>query len=193
MLRRFYNWTMGLAGHRNAVPALATVSFIESSIFPIPPDIMLIPMVLANKTRAFRLAFICTVASVFGGLLGYVIGVFLFDEIGRPLLEFYGFASKFEEFQVKYNDWGAWAVFVAGITPFPYKVITILSGVTSLNLTLFITASLAARGLRFFIVAGLLWKFGDPIRTLIEKYLSLLFILLSALLVGGFIAIKLFI
>lgn len=193
MLRRFYNWTMGLAGHRNAVPALATVSFIESSIFPIPPDIMLIPMVLANKTRAFRLAFICTVASVFGGLLGYVIGVFLFDEIGRPLLEFYGFASKFEEFQVKYNDWGAWAVFVAGITPFPYKVITILSGVTSLNLTIFITASLAARGLRFFIVAGLLWKFGDPIRTLIEKYLSLLFILLSALLVGGFIAIKLFI
>jgi|TARA_B110000438_G_C15740598_1_gene618274 membrane protein YqaA with SNARE-associated domain len=184
---------MGLAGHRNAVPALATVSFIESSIFPIPPDIMLIPMVLANKTRAFRLAFICTVASVFGGLLGYVIGVFLFDEIGRPLLEFYGFASKFEEFQVKYNDWGAWAVFVAGITPFPYKVITILSGVTSLNLTIFITASLAARGLRFFIVAGLLWKFGDPIRTLIEKYLSLLFILLSALLVGGFIAIKLFI
>ena len=193
MLRRFYNWTMGLAGHRNAVPALATVSFIESSIFPIPPDIMLIPMVLANKTRAFRLAFICTVASVFGGLLGYVIGVFLFDEIGRPLLEFYGFASKFKEFQVKYNDWGAWAVFVAGITPFPYKVITILSGVTSLNLTIFITASLAARGLRFFIVAGLLWKFGDPIRTLIEKYLSLLFILLSALLVGGFIAIKLFI
>ena len=191
MLRRFYNWTMGLAGHHNAVPALATVSFIESSIFPIPPDIMLIPMVLANRARAFRLAFICTVASVLGGLLGYGIGVFLFEEIGRPLLEFYGFASKFEEFQIKYNDWGAWAVFVAGITPFPYKVITILSGATALDPVIFITASIVARGSRFFILAGLLWKFGDPIRNLIEKYMGLLFIILSILLVGGFIAIKL--
>jgi membrane protein YqaA with SNARE-associated domain len=193
MLRRFYNWTMGLAGHRNAVPVLATVSFIESSIFPIPPDVMLIPMVLADRTRAFRIAFICTIASVLGGLLGYGIGIFLFEEIGRPLLEFYGFAPKFAEFQIKYNNWGAWAVFIAGVTPFPYKVITILSGVTALNLTVFITASVAARGLRFFIVAALLWKFGDSIRNFIEKYMGLLFILLSALLIGGFVAIKLFI
>ena len=110
----------------------------ESSIFPIPPDVMLIPMVLADRTRAFRLAFICTVASVLGGLLGYGIGVFLFEEIGLPLLEFYGFAPKFAEFQIKYNDWGAWAVFFAGVTPFPYKVITILSGVTALNLAIFL-------------------------------------------------------
>lgn len=184
---------MGLAGHRNAVPVLATVSFIESSIFPIPPDVMLIPMVLADRTRAFRIAFICTIASVLGGLLGYGIGIFLFEEIGRPLLEFYGFAPKFAEFQIKYNNWGAWAVFIAGVTPFPYKVITILSGVTALNLTVFITASVAARGLRFFIVAALLWKFGDSIRNFIEKYMGLLFILLSALLIGGFVAIKLFI
>ena len=193
MLRRFYNWIINLAGHRNAVPAMATVSFIESSIFPIPPDVMLIPMVLADRTRAFRLAFICTVASVLGGLLGYGIGVFLFEEIGLPLLEFYGFAPKFAEFQIKYNDWGAWAVFFAGVTPFPYKVITILSGVTALNLAIFFTASVAARGLRFFIIAGLLWKFGDPIRNLIENYMGLLFILLSVLLVGGFVAIKFFI
>ena len=192
MLRRFYNWTMNLAGHRNAVSVLAIISFIESSIFPIPPDIMLIPMVLANRARAFRIAFICTVASVLGGLLGYGIGVFLFEEIGSPLLEFYGFAPKFTEFQSKYNDWGAWAVFVAGVTPFPYKVITILSGVTALDLSVFITASVAARGLRFFLVAGLLWKFGEPIRKFIEKYMGLLFVLLSGLLVGGFFIMKFF-
>jgi membrane protein YqaA with SNARE-associated domain len=193
MLRRFYNWILNLAGHRNAVPALATVSFIESSIFPIPPDVMLIPMILADRTRAFRIAFICTVASVLGGLLGYCIGVYLFEEVGHPLLEFYGFAPKFAEFQIKYNNWGAWAVFIAGVTPFPYKVITILSGVTALNLAIFISASLAARGLRFFIIAGLLWKFGEPIRNLIENYMGLLFILLSVLLVGGFVGIKFFI
>jgi membrane protein YqaA with SNARE-associated domain len=192
MLRRFYNWTMSLAGHRNAVPALATVSFIESSIFPIPPDVMLIPMVLADRTKAFRLAFICTVSSVLGGLLGYGIGVFLFEEIGRPLLKFYGFAPMFAEFQIKYNDWGAWAVFFGGVSPFPYKVITILSGVTALDIATFVSASIVARGLRFFLVAGLLWKFGDPIRNLIEKYMGLLFILISILLVGGFIAIKFF-
>lgn len=192
MLRRFYNWTMGLAGHRNAVPALATVSFIESSIFPIPPDVMLIPMVLANRAKAFYFAFICTIASVLGGLLGYAIGVFLFEELGRPLLEFYGFAPKFAEFQIKYNDWGAWSVFAAGVTPFPYKVITILSGVTALDLVIFITASIAARGLRFFLVASLLWKFGEQIRTLIEKYMGILFVLILALLFGGFATIKYF-
>tara|TARA_B100000686_G_C16612517_1_gene874589 strand:+ start:398 stop:952 length:555 start_codon:yes stop_codon:yes gene_type:complete len=183
---------MGLAGHRNAVPALATVSFIESSIFPIPPDVMLIPMVLANRAKAFYFAFICTVASVLGGLLGYAIGVFLFEELGRPLLEFYGFAPKFAEFQIKYNDWGAWSVFAAGVTPFPYKVITILSGVTALDLVIFITASIAARGLRFFLVASLLWKFGEQIRTLIEKYMGILFVLILALLFGGFAIIKYF-
>ena len=192
MLRRLYNWTMELAGHRRATSALAAVSFIESSVFPIPPDVLLIPMVLAVRAKAFRIAFICTAASVLGGMLGYGIGVFLFEEIGRPLLEFYGYGPKFTEFQAKYNDWGAWAVFIAGVTPFPYKVITILSGVTALDLFIFTAASVAARGLRFYIIAGLLWKFGEPIRGFIEKYLGPLFVLFCVLLVGGFVAIKFF-
>ncbi|MBT3307750.1 MAG: DedA family protein [Alphaproteobacteria bacterium] len=190
MLRRLYNWTMNLAGHRRATSALAAVSFIESSVFPIPPDVLLIPMVLADRAKAFRIAFICTVASVLGGMLGYGIGLFLFEEVGRPMLEFYGYASKFEIFQAKYNDWGAWAVFIAGVTPFPYKVITILSGVTSLDIFIFTVASVAARGLRFYLVAGLLWKFGEPIRDFIETYLGLLFALFCLLLIGGFVAIK---
>jgi len=190
MLRRLYNWTLNLAGHRRAMPALAAVSFIESSVFPIPPDVLLIPMILADRTRAFRIAFICTVASVLGGMLGYAIGLFLFEEVGRPMLEFYGYGAKFEVFQAKYNDWGAWAVFIAGVTPFPYKVITILSGVTSLDIFIFTIASVAARGLRFYIVATLLWKFGEPIRDFIETYLGLLFALFCILLIGGFVAIK---
>ncbi len=190
MLRRLYDWTMNLAAHRFATPALAAVAFIESSVFPIPPDVLLIPMVLADRARAFRIALVCTIASVLGGMLGYAIGLFLFEEVGRAVLEFYGYAPKFAEFQAKYNDWGAWAVFIAGVTPFPYKVITILSGVTALDLFVFTVASAAARGLRFFIVAGLLWKFGEPIRDFIEKYLGLLFVLFCVLLVGGFVAIK---
>ena len=190
MLRGLYNWTMNLAGHRRATPALAAVSFIESSVFPIPPDVLLIPMVLADRTKAFRIAFICTVSSVLGGMLGYAIGVFLFEEIGRPMLEFYGYGPKFADFQAKYNDWGAWAVFIAGVTPFPYKVITILSGVTALDIFIFTMASVAARGLRFYIVAALLWKFGEPIRDFIEKYLGLLFALFCVLLIGGFVAVK---
>jgi membrane protein YqaA with SNARE-associated domain len=181
---------MGLAGHRHATPALAAVSFVESSVFPIPPDIVLIPMVLADRAKAFRIALICTIASVLGGMLGYAIGVFLFEEVGRPMLEFYGYGPKFAEFQGKYNDWGAWAVFIAGVTPFPYKVITILSGVTSLDLLVFVVASVAARGLRFFIVAALLWKFGEPIRDFIEKYLGLLFVAFCVLLIGGFVLVK---
>jgi membrane protein YqaA with SNARE-associated domain len=190
MLRRLYDWTMNLAGHRRATSALAAVSFIESSVFPIPPDVLLIPMVLADRAKAFRIAFICTVASVLGGMLGYGIGVFLFEEIGCPMLEFYGYGPKFTDFQAKYNDWGAWAVFIAGVTPFPYKVITILSGVTSLDLLVFTVASVAARGLRFYIVAALLWKFGEPIRDFIEKYLGLLFAAFCVLLAGGFVAVK---
>ncbi|MBL4690181.1 MAG: DedA family protein [Rhodospirillales bacterium] len=190
MLRGLYNWTMNLAGHRRATPALAAVSFIESSVFPIPPDVLLIPMVLADRTKAFRIAFICTVSSVLGGMLGYAIGVFLFEEIGRPMLEFYGYGPKFADFQAKYNDWGAWAVFIAGVTPFPYKVITILSGETALDIFIFTMASVAARGLRFYIVAALLWKFGEPIRDFIEKYLGLLFALFCVLLIGGFVAVK---
>lgn len=190
MLRRLYDWTMDLAGHRHAIWILGAISFIESSIFPIPPDVLLIPLVLAAPTRAWRIALVCTLASVLGGLLGYAIGALLYDSIGLPVLAFYGYEQKFDVFAAYYNEWGAWAVFIAGLTPFPYKVITILSGVTQLDLSTFMLASVLARGLRFFIVAALLWKFGAPIRVLIEKHMGLLATLFVALLLGGFLALK---
>jgi|TARA_B100002003_G_C14152823_1_gene554624 membrane protein YqaA with SNARE-associated domain len=190
MLHRLYDWTLGLAAHKHAILALALISLVESSVFPIPPDILLIPMVLAARDRAWIIAGVCMVASVIGGVFGYGIGFFLFEQIGKPVLEFYRYSSKFAEFQETYNEWGAWAVFFAGVTPFPYKVITILSGVTGLSLPVFIVASILARGLRFFIVAALLWKFGEPIKAFIERRLGLLFVLFCILLIGGFVVVK---
>lgn len=190
MLRALYDRTLRLSGHPHAVWALAAVSFVESSVFPIPPDVLLIPMVLAARPRAWWIAFVCTVASVLGGALGYAIGYGAFEAVGRPLLELYGYAAKFEEFRGLYNEWGAWAVFIAGVTPFPYKVITILSGLTGLDFVVFMVASVLARGLRFFFVAGLLWYFGDPIRAFIEKYLNILAVAFIVLLVGGFVLLR---
>ncbi len=190
MLRRLYDWTLDLSAHRHALWALAFVSFIESSVFPIPPDVILIPMVLAARDRAWLIAGVCTAASVLGGVGGYAIGALLFEQIGKPILDFYQYGSRFAEFQDTYNEYGAWAVFIAGVTPFPYKVITILSGVTNLDLTVFTISSILARGLRFFIVAWLLWKFGAPIRAFIEKRLGILFVLFVVLLIGGFVLLK---
>ncbi len=190
MLRPFYDWTLRVSGHRHAERWLAAVSFVESSVFPIPPDVMIVPMVLADRAKAWRIALVATLASVAGGLLGYAIGSLFFDAIGQLILEFYGKADKFDEFAVMYNDWGAWVVFGAGVTPFPYKVITIASGVTRLDLLVFVLASVAARGIRFFAVAGLLWYFGPPIRRLLEKHLGLISIVFFVLLLGGFAAIK---
>lgn len=190
MLHRLYDWTMGLAAHKHALLALALVSLVESSVFPIPPDVLLIPMVLAARDRAWLIAGVCMVASVIGGMGGYGIGFFLFEQVGKPILDLYHYSSKFGEFQAKYNEWGAWAVFIAGVTPFPYKVITILSGVTGLNFPVFVVASILARGLRFFIVAALLYKYGEPIRAFIEKRLGLLFVLFVVLLIGGFVLVK---
>jgi membrane protein YqaA with SNARE-associated domain len=190
VLRGLYDWTMGLAGHRHALPALALVAFIESSLFPIPPDILIIPMILAARPRAWRIAAVATAASVLGGLLGYAIGAGLYETVGRPVLEFYGYGAKFEEFRGAYNDWGAWIVAGAGFTPFPYKVITIASGVTGLNLAVFMVASLVSRGARFFLLAALLWYFGPPVRRFIEANLPLLATLFFVLLFGGFLAIR---
>ena len=190
MLRKLYDWTLNLAAHKHALLALALLSFIESSIFPIPPDILLIPMVLAMRDRAWLVAGVCTVASVIGGMMGYGIGFFMYEQIGKPILDFYHYSLKFSEFQVTYNQWGAWAVFFAGITPFPYKVITILSGMTGLSLPVFIIASIIARGMRFFIIAALLWKYGDAIRAFIERRLGVMFFLLVVLLFVGFVAVK---
>jgi membrane protein YqaA with SNARE-associated domain len=163
---------------------------MESSVFPIPPDLLMIPMILARPSRAFLIATVCLVSSVLGGMLGYWIGYSLFESVGRPVLEFYGKDAYFEEFRTNYNAWGAWAVLIAGVTPFPYKVITILSGTTALSLPVFIAASIVARGLRFFIVAALLWKFGTPIRDFIERRLGLMFTLFVVILLGGFLLVR---
>lgn len=191
MLRRLYDWTLSLAASPHALWALAAVSFIESSVFPIPPDVLLIPMIIATPRRAFRIAGVCTAASVLGGAFGYLIGWGLFDQVGRPVLTFYGMDAKFGEFSDAYNAWGAWAVLIAGVTPFPYKVVTILSGATGLNFAVFMLASLIARGFRFFLVAALLRRFGPPIRDFIERRLGLVFSLGMAVLIGGFAAVGL--
>jgi membrane protein YqaA with SNARE-associated domain len=190
MLRRLYDWTMALAAGRHAEKALVGVSFAESSFFPIPPDLLLIPMVLAERSKALRYAFLCTAASVAGGLAGYLIGAFLFEQLARPLLDLYGYGEKFDEFAGWYNDWGAWIVFAAGLTPFPYKVITIASGATGLNLIVFMVASIASRGLRIFVEAALLYWIGPPIRAFIERRLGIVFTLFVIVLVGGFVAAR---
>ncbi len=190
MIRRLYNWTISLAEHPRAIWALAFVAFIESSVFAIPPDILMIPMIIARPNRAFVIAGVAMVFSVLGGLLGYYIGWGLFESVGRPVLEFYGKANQFDAFAVRYNEFGAWAVLIAGVTPFPYKVITILSGSTGLSLPIFIISSIIARGLRFFIIAGLLWKFGAPIRDFIERRLGLMFAIFVVILLGGFYAVR---
>ena len=190
MLRRAYDKTMELAAHRNAPWALAGVSFVESSVFPIPPDVMLIPMVLAERRKAWFFAGLCTIASVLGGAFGYLIGYFLFESLGEPILSLYGYEAAFEDFAHRYNEYGAWIVFFAGVTPFPYKVITIASGVTQLNFIVFMVASVLSRGLRFFVVAGLLYWFGPPIKDFIERYLGVLFTIFVILLFGGFVLVR---
>jgi len=190
VLRSLYDWTLSLARHPNALWALAVVAFIESSVFPIPPDVLMIAMIVARPSQAFVIAGVATVASVAGGLAGYWIGYGAFETLGRPVLEFYGKDAYFAEFQARYNEWGAWAVLIAGVTPFPYKVITILSGATALSLPVFMLASIVARGLRFFIVAALLRRYGAPIREFIEKRLGLVFSVFMALLLGGFVVVR---
>ena len=190
MIQRLYDWTLNLAEHRHALWVLALVAFLESSMFPIPPDIIMIPMIIARPNRAFLIAAVALVASVLGGMLGYAIGALAYDTLGEPILRSLGKADSMEEFATRFNDLGFWAVLAAGITPFPYKVITIMSGWTAMPLGTFIITSIIARGLRFFIVALLLWKFGAPVRDFIEKRLPLMFTIALALLVGGFMVLK---
>lgn len=190
MLRALYDRTIALAGHRHALAALAVVAFVESSVFPIPPDVLIVPMVLARPRHAFRIALVATVASVAGGAFGYAIGHFLFEAVGEPVLAVYGHTEEFAAFRDSYNRWGAWAVLFAGVTPFPYKVITILSGATGLDFAVFMVASLIARGFRFYIEAALLWRFGPPIRDFVERRLALVTTVFLVLLFGGFVAAR---
>ena len=172
LVKATYDYMLNLASRRNAMYFLFAVAFIESSFFPIPPDVMLIPMVLAAPAKAWRIAGIATAASVLGGAFGYAIGVFFFDLIARPILTFYGYMHQFDVFKDYYHEWGAWIVFGAGITPFPYKVITIASGVVHLDFAVFMLASVVARGMRFYLVAWLLKKYGEPMKDYIEKNLQ---------------------
>ena len=190
LVKATYDYMLNLASRRNAMYFLFAVAFIESSFFPIPPDVMLIPMVLAAPAKAWRIAGIAMAASVLGGAFGYAIGVFFFDLIARPILTFYGYMHQFDVFKDYYHEWGAWIVFGAGITPFPYKVITIASGVVHLDFAVFMLASVVARGMRFYLVAWLLKKYGEPMKDYIEKNLGMLSVLFLLLLLGGFACIK---
>lgn len=189
MLRRLYDRVLARAAHRHAERWLAVVSFAESSFFPIPPDAMLVPMILARPERAWAIATICTVASVVGGFFGYAIGYFLFEAVGRAVIEFYSYGDAFKRFQAQFNEWGLWIILIKGLTPIPYKIVTIASGVAKFDLLVFALASLATRGVRFFLVAGLLKAFGAPLRGFIERYLTLLTTAFALLLVAGFLAL----
>lgn len=168
-VRKIYDAVFHLSKNNGAVYWLFAISFIESSFFPIPPDVMLIPMILAAPKKAWQLAGIATAGSVIGAYLGYIIGVYFFQLIAEPLLNFYGYLEKFNSFKDLYNEYGAWIVFGAGITPFPYKIITIASGVVHMNIFIFTFASIIARGMRFFLVAWLLKTYGEKCVSLLKK------------------------
>jgi membrane protein YqaA with SNARE-associated domain len=190
MLQRLYDWMMDKAGHDKAVWWLAAISFIESSFFPIPPDVMLIPMVLAAPTRWLRLALVCTVSSVIGGYFGYAIGYFAMDTVGAWILGAFHLAEKFQAMKPLVDQYGAWVIIVKGATPIPYKLITITAGAFHFDLVKFTFASMIARGMRFVLVAALLWKFGPPIRDFVEKRLKLVTTAFVVLLIGGVAVLK---
>jgi membrane protein YqaA with SNARE-associated domain len=190
MLRSLYDWVIRLAGHPRAIPILGVISFLESSVFPIPPDVMLVPMVLANRDKAFRIALVCTVCSVLGGLLGYTIGYYFFETIGEWVVKTYGLQSGLATFRAGFAEYGIWIILIKGLTPIPYKLVTIASGAAHFDLFTFVWASIVTRGVRFFVVAALLWKFGEPIRAFIEKRLTLVTWLFLIALVGGFVVFR---
>ena len=190
MLRRLYAWTMSLSATRYAPLALGAIAFAESSFFPLPPDVLLIPMVLARPQRAWLYAAICTAASVVGGLLGYMIGSLLYDSLGQWVISFYGEAAQMAAFREAYAQWGAWIILIKGMTPIPYKIVTIASGFAGYNLGLFIVLSIITRGLRFFIVAGLLRRYGEPIRHFIEGRLELVATAFVVVVIGGFVVAR---
>ena len=190
-LRSLYNWTLNKAEHRYSSLILSIVSFAESSFFPIPPDILLIPMIIAKRMKAWTYAFICTFSSVLGGVAGYAIGYFFYSTIGVLIIETYHLSNSFNTFESYYNEYGILIVLGAGFTPFPFKFITIASGVFNLNIILFIIVSIFARGLRFYLIAILLFIFGERIKKIVDNYFNLLTILFFILLIGSVLLIKL--
>ena len=192
IIHSIYDKVLDLSGRPNAMFWLIAVAFVESSFFPIPPDIMIIPMVLATPQKAWKIAGYAMIASVIGGYFGYAIGMFGYELIAKPLITFYRYTDAFAKFCDYYREWGAWVVFFAGLTPFPYKVITITSGVLGLNIWVFGLASVLARGIRFFVIAFLLKRYGAPMKVFIEKNLGVLTVVFVVVLFAGFYAIKYF-
>ena len=189
-LRRLYDWVLSWAESRYGSAALAAFSFAESSFFPVPPDVLLIALCMGRPQRAFRFALICSAASVLGGALGYGIGLWFYDWLGAPLLEFYGMHEKYAAVAALYDRYSGWAVGIAGFTPIPYKVFTIAAGVFRIHFGVFLLASALSRSARFFLVAALIRRFGPSVRPLIDRYFNALAILFVVLLVLGFVAVK---
>lgn len=187
MLRRLYEKTMGLAGSRHATLALGAISFAESSFFPVPPDVLLVPMCLARPDRARWYAFWSTATSVLGGLLGYAVGALLYDSVGQWVISVYGYGDRIDEFRAAYAEWGAWIILLKGLTPIPYKIVTIASGFAGYDLLAFTLLSILTRGIRFFVVAELLRWYGEPVRDFVERRLTLVTGLMVAIVVGGFV------
>jgi membrane protein YqaA with SNARE-associated domain len=188
LLRRLYNWCLEAAHKPHALWTLSAVAFAEASFFPVPPDVMLIPMALARPQRAYIMAAWCTVGSVAGGLLGYAIGALLYDSVGLWLIHLYGYGDKVAAFRAAYAQWGAWIILLKGLTPIPYKIVTITSGFAGYNLGLFMLFSALTRGARFFLLAFLLHRYGDRARHIIERQLGFWAILFAVVLVGGIVA-----
>ena len=191
MVNRLAERLLALSARPSAPAWLAAVSFAESSVFPLPPDLLLIPMVLARPGRAWWLAALCTVASVAGGALGYAIGALLLEQVAMPVLRLYGQQAAFAAFQARYAEWGLWIILVKGLTPIPYKVVTIASGAAHFDFAVFMAASLATRGARFFLVAGLLRLFGERVRGFVEKRLALALGVAAVALIAGVAALRL--
>jgi membrane protein YqaA with SNARE-associated domain len=190
MIQRIYARAFEIAAGPHALWALLAISFAESSFFPLPPDLVLIPMMLAQPRAAWRLAAYCTLASVAGGVLGYAIGYYLFDAIGRPVLEFYHAMDRYDALKAGFDRWGVWIIIIKGMTPIPYKLVTIASGVAHFDLMAFIGASIISRSLRFFLLAAILWRFGPAARAFIERRLTLVTTLFAVALVGGFVVLR---
>jgi membrane protein YqaA with SNARE-associated domain len=184
-----YDWVLRLAHHRHALRSLGIVSFAESSFFPIPPDVMLVPMVLARRDQAYLIAAVCTVASILGGIFGYAIGYFLWDSVGQWLVGVYHMEAKVEQLRHGYANYGAAIILLKGLTPIPFKLVTLASGFFAFNFPLFVILATITRAARFFIIAALLRRFGEPVQAFIEKRLNLFAWGFLILLVGGFAAV----
>jgi membrane protein YqaA with SNARE-associated domain len=189
LLRRLYDRIVAAAEKPHATWTMGAVSFAESSFFPIPPDVMLIPMALARPDRAYRFALWCSVMSVAGGVLGYAIGALLYDSVGHWLMHIYGYGARVEEFRAAYAQWGAWIILLKGLTPIPYKIVTITSGFAGYNLGLFILFSAITRSARFFLLAFLLHRYGEQARHIVEKRLGLWTALFALVLVAGLVIV----